>query len=924
MEKVNLEGIGRIFFKYDSTGLPTRAIIHTLSSHQANTRFLIESFQSVQKELVKWKENLARAAEIHDCGKIDTFDLRLDKKDGKYILIYSFRGHPYRQIVNELASPDTESLVNQLIKNHHKYSVESIVQAVNLLRRQGENPDTLFEYPELLYSLELADQIEAESATWAIDGDASSRTFMDVELRPEKRSNGEIYLHVHPWAFVFDIVRRDIIGLEIELEDKFRINKWWEETNNLKNHIEEKLREAIQIGRFQPVHSYYLKKPPEVSYTFIDGLLKKDNVDDTYRLIGGDTFKPNALQREAFDLFADDDISSLILAPTGSGKTEAILFPALSFNKRLILVLPARSLVDDQRKRIDRYLKHLSGQIKDQQFSCIVDTGSQIEHVIYRGGQPQKAVHKPDRHFYSANIILTTLDKFIYRFFGYGAENKAYIYPRRIHRDIKKKKTVVVFDEAHSYEDVAFTNFLLLVESLYTNGVGIVVMTATMPKKTVKELTFLQSQIDFTSSGKLALLNRKSGDKTLKYISAKLATTDEETKTENLIINLTLKEVLSRYTSEKHIIVVFEKVEDAAEVYKKLEVSGEIDAKNLILYHGRLPDEERKDRYSKLKELNESNRGYVLVTTSAIEVGCDLDAHVLITQLPLPENLIQRAGRCNRKDKKGEYELIVIGNEIPKFLRPQWDEETYKEWFKNYIDELNHQDGGIFNVQRIKEHIKTEPLFDYRIEMLFGLLYDYVYNFNILNSYLHKQGFIITRSWEPRVTLTTTRLEPHTKATENLKNAIEVGIESLAISKTRWDKLSVDEQRELIAQANPIFEKVYNYDKGGWYWERARSGRVYFKELIIVVSESSYDEKIGHVKLPKIFVSNTWRNSYTREFNPVMDLLPRDETSEKSKKGKAKNSKQARSFTYSVGIPLARSSGEEASESEFDEGAIIA
>jgi GTPase involved in cell partitioning and DNA repair len=172
MEKINLEGIGRIFFKYDSTGVPTHAVIHTLSSHQANTRFLIESFSLVQQELGRWKEKLARAAEIHDCGKIDTFDLQVSKKDGKNVLIYSFRGHPYRQIVNELANPNKEPLVNQLIKNHHRYSVESIVQTINLLRRQGENPDTLVAYPELLYSLELADQIEAEAATWVIDEDA--------------------------------------------------------------------------------------------------------------------------------------------------------------------------------------------------------------------------------------------------------------------------------------------------------------------------------------------------------------------------------------------------------------------------------------------------------------------------------------------------------------------------------------------------------------------------------------------------------------------------------------------------------------------------------------------------------------------------------------------------------------------------------
>ena len=92
-------------------------------------------------------------------------------------------------------------------------------------------------------------------------------------------------------------------------------------------------------------------------------------------------------------------------------------------------------------------------------------------------------------------MIITTLDKFLYRFFGYGEPMKAYTYPLRIHHGLRN--ALICFDEAHSYEAVAFTNFCRLVRTLYEHGRDIVLMTATMPEaKQVKHLEFLDI-IDF-------------------------------------------------------------------------------------------------------------------------------------------------------------------------------------------------------------------------------------------------------------------------------------------------------------------------------------------------------------------------------------------------------------------------------------------
>ena len=110
-------------------------------------------------------------------------------------------------------------------------------------------------------------------------------------------------------------------------------------------------------------------------------------------------------------------------------------------------------------------------------------------------GQVEQVTGNIRRHLSQGDVMVTTLDKFLYRFFGYGEPMKAYTYPLRIHHGLRN--ALICFDEAHSYEAVAFTNFCRLVRTLYERGRDIVLMTATMPEaKQVKHLEFLDI-IDF-------------------------------------------------------------------------------------------------------------------------------------------------------------------------------------------------------------------------------------------------------------------------------------------------------------------------------------------------------------------------------------------------------------------------------------------
>ena len=426
---------------------------------------------------------------------------------------------------------------------------------------------------------------------------------------------------------------------------------------------------------------------------------------DAYQQIA--QFDPNPMQEELFTCIAPEakNPALLLKAPTGSGKTEAVLIPSLNSNHRLFLIFPSRSLVDDQISRCEEYLCRAS-ENTGKSYALVIDTGAESSRTVFKDG---KAEEPGKRHLYDGDVILTTFDKFLYRFFGFGEPKKSYIYPFRIHHS--QRRNLFCFDEAHAYDQVAFVNFERLIKALYKANLDMIVMTATMPNTYQETLDFLDT-VDYsegTNQHKLECYqNRPFPNKAIKRIAAK----PKEVRDEICAC------VSQRYEPGKRTIVTIETIQDLIPVYQYMkERNG---GENIFLYHGRLSNPQRKRVYRKLKDREKGGEGYLLFTTSAIEVGCDLDAHLLITELCNPDQLIQRAGRCNRKGKIQDAEIVVVGSKIRLSTISQEMEEEY-------LQILQGLDGDRFIPGEILKVMKYEPHSDYRAEVLFDMLYEYVY-----------------------------------------------------------------------------------------------------------------------------------------------------------------------------------------------------
>lgn len=347
---------------------------------------------------------------------------------------------------------------------------------------------------------------------------------------------------------------------------------------------------------------------------------------DTFRNITG--FKPYPHQLEVVESL-NESKSVILRAPTGSGKSEAVLVPfyikrKMEFPKQMIYSLPLRTLVDSIAERFLSYSENRNLNLRVSGYH-----GKRLETPL----------------FY-ADAIVTTIDQTV------GAYTCTPLSLPIRHGNIPAgavSTAFLVFDEVHTFEPLlGLQASLILAEHSSKLGIPFVFMSATMPDSFIGEI---QSRFNMV------------------FIDA-----DEEDiqarRRREVIVHLKnevldANKVTSLYSSyQGKVIVVCNTVQKAQSLYES--IKGRIDCE-VILLHSRFLDEDRAKKEKRIKELftTKSNDKGILIATQVIEVGLDISCDTMLTELAPIDSLIQRAGRCARKGGKGELYIFDVESSAP-------------------------------------------------------------------------------------------------------------------------------------------------------------------------------------------------------------------------------------------------------------------
>lgn len=376
-------------------------------------------------------------------------------------------------------------------------------------------------------------------------------------------------------------------------------------------------------------------------------------------------------QQHAFDALKNRQ-STLIIAPTGLGKTRAALLPFIKslrngglIGTRLLYSLPLRALT--------------KGVIEEWEQLCPT-----FEPVVHHGDEPESK-------FFSERAIVTTIDQYFTAFAGAPLSWDSHLGHAAAGAVLTSYS---VFDEVHLLSPQR--GLPLLFAILYLRhrwGLLSCVMTATLPPSIVeffREFCGLE-KIEATTND---IAQRDSWRKVqLQLIGHKTNESFSWDEKDPQELAQLIEEKWQNWgeldvDGPKKIIVFVNTVDRAIQVYRELERANF--CPNVILAHSRFTKEDRKrveDRLHNYFGKEARSDEAILVTTQVAEAGLNISAPLVITEVCPMDSIIQRAGRCQRfkpNDGKEMRGLVLV-------VKPKSEEG--KGWHTPYLDSVRVQKG---------------------------------------------------------------------------------------------------------------------------------------------------------------------------------------------------------------------------------------
>lgn len=324
-------------------------------------------------------------------------------------------------------------------------------------------------------------------------------------------------------------------------------------------------------------------------------------------------YEPNELFPLSLKSTDDRRSHTLVVAPTGAGKTEFLLNRCRG---RTFYMLPFQASINAMYKRIkeivpkntDVRFLHSSSRLVDD------ESGDEVQLQPFVGASVK--VLTPHQ---TSNIIFGTM----------GFESTL----------MDLRNCDVILDEIHTYEEESQAMVMEMVKVLVQQNCRIHIGTATMPTSLYNELLEILGDSEYTYQVKLS-------DKELDTYDRHEIYKHEDLESLHDIIDESL-------SNDEKLLIVTNIVADSQEIYRTL--SSRYPNIPSMLIHSRFRRKDRREREELLKQEFDNKPGpCIVVSTQVVEVSLDISFDRMITQAAPFDALIQRFGRVNRVRKEPE------------------------------------------------------------------------------------------------------------------------------------------------------------------------------------------------------------------------------------------------------------------------------
>ena len=320
------------------------------------------------------------------------------------------------------------------------------------------------------------------------------------------------------------------------------------------------------------------------------------------------------------------DKNLIVIAPTGSGKTETSL---LWMNgEKSFYTLPLKVSSNAIYLRIKENYEY-----KDV---ALLHSDAMAVYLREYNGNEDIGEKYERSKMLSQPLTVCTVDqlfRFVYR--ALGTE----IFAATL------KYSKLVLDEIQAYEPRVIATIIYGLKMIQEMGGKFAIITATFPPV----LKYFMEQYGLVE-GKQYIFKDFTGKEyqVEKYPRHKVEIRHSE---------MNLDEIRLRGKNRK-VLVICNTVSKAQKLYKKLE------GENVWLLHSKYIRRDRAFLERKIMGFSESGESGIWITTQIVEASLDIDFDILYTEMCTADSLLQRMGRCNRKGRycPNEANIVVFDN----------------------------------------------------------------------------------------------------------------------------------------------------------------------------------------------------------------------------------------------------------------------